>query len=112
MKAKEDHSLAEWLRKKDNVYTSPEIQNEVIKQMGIKLLQNMATEFHFQSYRASPFLTIMADETTDASNQEQVTLFVHWSNDDLYVGTRRFLGLYSVPSIDLDMLVTVIKDVF
>ena len=66
----------------------------------------MATEF-----RSSPFLTIMAYETTDASNQEQVTLFVPWINDDLQV-QEDFVGLYSVPSIDVDMLVTVIKDVF
>ena len=63
MQVKEDHNLAEWLRRKDNVYTSSEIQNEVIRHMGITLLRNMATEF-----RSSPFLTIMADETTDASS--------------------------------------------
>ena len=63
MQVKEDHNLAEWLRRKGNVYTSSEIQNEVIRHMGITLLRNMATEF-----RSSPFLTIMADETTDASS--------------------------------------------
>ena len=66
----------------------------------------MATEFC-----SSPFLTIMADETTDASNQEQVTIFVRWINDDLQV-PEDFVGLYSVPSIDADMLVTVIKKNF
>ena len=106
MKAKEDPNLAEWLRRKENVYTSPEIQNEIIKHMGIKLLRNMVTEF-----RSSPFLTIMADETTDASNQEQVTLFVRWISNDLQV-QEDFVGLYSVPSIDANMLVSVIKDVF
>ena len=78
----------------------------MIKHMGIKLVRNMATEFC-----SSPFLTIMADETTDASNQEQVTPFVCWINDDLQV-QEHFVGLYSVPSIDAYMLVTVIKDVF
>ena len=72
--SKRNPNLAEWLRRNENVYTSPEIQNEIIKHMGIK----MATEF-----RSSPFLTIMADETTDASNQEQVTLFVRWISNDL-----------------------------
>jgi len=71
MKAKEDPNLSEWLKRKKNVYISPGIQNEIIKLMGIKLLQNMASEFC-----TSPFLTIMADETTDVSNQEQVSLFV------------------------------------
>lgn len=70
MKAKEDLNLCEWLKRKENVYTSPEIQNEV---MGIHLLRDMAEEF-----RTSPFLTIMADETMDVSNVEQVTLFIRW----------------------------------
>ncbi len=78
----------------------------MIKVMGIKILQNMALEF-----RTSPFLTIMADETTDASNQEQVTLFVRWVSDDLQVH-EDFFGLYSVPSIDAEILVSVIKDAF
>ena len=47
----------------------------------------MATEF-----RSSPFLTIMADETTDASNQEQVTLFVRWISNGLQV-QENFVGL-------------------
>ncbi len=80
MKAAEDPILSDWLKRKENVYTSPEIQNEKIKLMGIKILQNMALEF-----RTSPFLTIMADETTDASNQEQVTLFVRWFSDYRYM---------------------------
>ncbi len=47
----------------------------------------------------------------DASNVEQVTIFVRWVTDDLQVH-EDFLGLYSVPSIDAAMLVSVIKDVF
>lgn len=64
----------------------------------------MATEF-----RTPPFLTIMADETTDAANCEQVTLSVRWVTDDFQVH-EDFLGLYSVPSIDEEMLFSVIKD--
>lgn len=69
-------------------------------------IQDMAEEF-----RTSPFLTIMADETTDVSNVEQVTLFIRWVTNDLQVH-EDFLGLYSVTSINAAMLVSVIKDVF
>jgi len=54
------------------------LKHKKVELRGIKLLQNMASEFH-----TSPFLTIMALETTDASNQEPVTLFVRWPNDEL-----------------------------
>ncbi len=40
MKAEEDSNLAEWLKRKENVYTSPEIQNEMIKTLGIKVLRD------------------------------------------------------------------------
>ena len=36
MKAADD--LADWLKRKENVYTSPDIQNELLKTMGIQLL--------------------------------------------------------------------------
>ncbi len=67
MKAEEDSNLTEWLKRKENVYTSPDIQNELLKLMGFQVLREIATEL-----QNSPFITVMADETTDASNREQV----------------------------------------
>ena len=60
MKAEVDPILAEWLKQKENVYISPTIQNEMIKLMGLLILRDIAS--------TTPFLTVMADETTDASN--------------------------------------------
>ncbi len=53
MEAVQDVNLKDWLKRKENVYTSPNIQNEVIKLMGLQLLRDMAAQF-----QASPFLTI------------------------------------------------------
>ena len=36
MKAQEDSNLAGWLKRKENVYTSPTIQNELINVWGFK----------------------------------------------------------------------------
>ena len=69
MKAEDDPNLAEWLRRKENVYTSPAIQNEIIKVMGLQVLKR-------SDLQSSSFLTVMADETTDSSNREQVTLIL------------------------------------
>lgn len=68
MKADDDPILAEWLKRKENVYTSPDIQNEILEVVGLQIFRMISKEIH-----SSPFLTIMADETTDISNKEQVT---------------------------------------
>lgn len=44
MKAVDSPNLAEWLKRKENVYTSPDIQNEIIKIMGIQVLQEIIDE--------------------------------------------------------------------
>ena len=53
MKAKEDPNMAEWLKRKENVYTIPEIQNEIIKVMGLQVLRDI--EIFLQIFRALPF---------------------------------------------------------
>ena len=106
MKAETDLNLAEWLQRKQNVYTSPDIQNEVLKLMRLQILREINLKLQY-----SPFLTIMADETTDSSNREQVTLFLRWVTDDLLVH-EEFLGLYTVDSIDAATLTSVIQDLF
>ncbi len=66
MKSEEDSNL----KRKENVYTSPDIQNELLKVMSLQVLRKVATDL-----QDSPFLSVMADETTDSSNREQVTCF-------------------------------------
>ena len=34
LKGSDDSNLADWLNRKENVYTSPDIQNEIIKVLG------------------------------------------------------------------------------
>ncbi len=51
----------------------------------------------------------MIDETTDVTNQEQVTIVIRWINDNFEV-YEEFIGLYAVPCIDAATLFSVIKD--
>lgn len=51
----------------------------------------------------------MIDETTDISNQEQVTIVMQ-RVDDKFEIHEEFIGLYTVPSIDAECLTGVIKD--
>ena len=60
LKARDDTNLADWLKRKENVYTSPDIQNEIIRNLGHHVLQSITKQL-----QSSPFLTVMADETTD-----------------------------------------------
>ena len=106
MKAEKDAILANWLKRKENVYKSPTIQNEIIKLMGLSILRNIVADL-----QKAPFLAIMADETTDTSNREQVTLFLRWVTDTLDVN-EEFLGLYHVDSIEAARIAMVITDVF
>lgn len=52
---------------------------------------------------------VMADETTDSSNQEQVTLIVRRVTEELEVH-EEFLGLYHAASIDAATFTAVTKE--
>ena len=58
----------------------------------------------------SPFCTIMVDETTDASNREQVVICIWWVGEDFKVH-EDFIGLFMVDAIDADTIFAVIMDV-
>ena len=59
--------------------------------MAHQILQTITTDL-----QSSPFLTIMADETTDASNSEQVTIILRRVTESFEVH-EEFIGLYKVP---------------
>ena len=60
--------------------------------MELSILRSKVAEL-----KKTPFLVIMADETTDTSNREQVTFFLRWVTDSLEVHVHEeFLGLYHV----------------
>ena len=65
-----------------------------MKIMDLQVLREIAADL-----LSSPFLTIMVDETTDASNREQVTLVLRHVTEGLRV-YEEFLGLYAVDTIE------------
>ncbi len=72
--------------------------------MALSVIRKVSENLH-----KSPFLSVMIDETTDVTNQEQVTLVIRWINDNFEV-YEEFIGLYAVPCIDAATLFSVIKD--
>ena len=65
----DDDEVHERLQKKVNRYTSPDIQIGLIKIMVLHVLRNISSLF-----QESTFLAVMINETTDITNQEQVTV--------------------------------------
>lgn len=105
LQGEENSEMREWLEKKSNKYTSPEVQNDFIKLMANQVLRNISDKLQSSPY----IITIMIDETTDITNEEQVTIVMRRIDDDFEV-YEEFLGLYVVPSIDAAHLFSIIKD--
>lgn len=99
-----DPSISLWIKKKSDKYTSPQIQNEIIKIMGLTVLREVVS-----SIQAACFYTIMSDEATDCSNKEQVVIVLRWVDENLAVH-EDFIGLYTVDSIESKMLLSIIED--
>ncbi|XP_015752376.1 PREDICTED: uncharacterized protein LOC107332163 [Acropora digitifera] len=98
------HSLLQFRAKTDPVlalhqqnddkrakYTSPRIQNEPIELCGDYIRKSLVKECN-----RAQFYAFLADEATDASTMEQISIcvhFVHWKDDDNTVEVRKeFLG--------------------
>ena len=86
--------LSKWLRNQQ--YLSPEIINELITIMGNDLLRQLLSSIHGATWYA-----ILADETADIANHEQLSVSIHWVGD-AYEINEDFAA---------DTLTTAIKDV-
>ena len=103
--ASDDERLAKWLMKKTDTYTSGDIQNEILSVMANDILRSVAEEV-----KSAKFCTVMADETTDVSNKEQVVMCLRWIDSTL-TAHEDFIGLYEVDSTQVAVLFKVIEDV-
>ena len=71
------------------------MQNEMLKVMTIEVLRYVTASLH-----SSPFYSIMADETTNSSNCEQVAICFRWVDNSLIIAHEEFIGLQQVDRID------------
>ena len=98
LSSNDDKQIKEWVQKKIDKYTSPVIQNELIKIMALKAAETIS-----ENLQATPFYTIMADKTTDCSNKEQFVVCFHWVDSDFEV-YEDFVGLRDVKCIGAETL--------
>ena len=85
-RAEDDPAFAKWLKEKNLSYTSPEIQNEILKDTSLSILRDVVN-----CIKKSNFFSIIVDESSDLSNREQVVFGVHWVNEDLH-SQEDFIG--------------------
>ena len=105
LRGEDDPKFAKWLEKKTDKYVSADMQNELLKVMGLQVLRDIATSLH-----SAEFYSIMVDETTDVSNKEQAVLCFRWVSDDL-IAHEDFVGLYGIENTEAKTLVNMILDV-
>lgn len=73
----DDPQINSFIQQKKDKYCSPQMQNEILKVMTLHVVRQIAT-----SIQQANFFTIMADEVTDCSNKEQVTICFRTVDDD------------------------------
>ena len=93
------------LDKKTDKYTSPIIQNEMLKIMGLRVLRDIA-----DSLQKAKYFSLMADKVTDTSNREQVAICIRWV-DSNFQPHEEFIGLHKANTITAVELVAILKDV-
>lgn len=97
--------FAEWLRKKSGKYTSHAIQDEIIEIIAMKILRKVVKKI-----KDADFYSIMADETADVANIEQLTFVIRIVTEKFEI-KEYFIGLHELENTKSDHLVTVIKNI-
>ena len=104
LRGKDQPLLLKWLERKEDRYTSHDIQNEIIA-----IMANHVSTYLVSEIRGG-FFSIICDEYTDISNKEQLTICIRWVDKELQAH-EDFLEFYNVPDIGTDTIVSAIKDV-
>ena len=101
---KNDPVIIEWIEKESgDKYTSHDIQNKLIKFMAHQLLRDLVEDI------GSKHFSLIADEYTDISNKEQLTICIRWIDE--YLDTHEdVIGFYNIPNISSTIIFLAIKD--
>ena len=80
------------------------IQNELIQAMGDEVLSRIV-----EQVRDARFFSLLIDETSDISRQEQVSFILRYVSKDCDI-QERFIGMVMVSHTDSATLVSTIED--
>ena len=103
VQSEDNKKLATFIEDKN--YQSPDVTNELIILMGNHLLQHL-----LHRIRECQFYSIIADETRDTSNKEQLSISLRWVDSDYNI-FENLVGMIQVTRTDAETLTLAIKDV-
>ncbi len=103
LQARDTPDMETWLRRRD--YISPNIVNELITTMGQSVLRQLLVEI-----RSSLWFAILADEATDVSRNEQMSLSIRWV-DSSFTIHEGVLGLIQLPDTKAVTIIGAIKEI-
>ena len=103
LRCDDDPDLQKWLH--DNKYQSPEIINECMGLLSNELLRNFLKDI-----RDAQIFAVLADETRDISNKEQLSICIRWVDQD-FVIHEDLIGMIHVVHTDAESLYLAIRDV-
>ena len=104
LRTEDNPAHSTWLVKKNNKYAW-QMHNEMLIVMTLEVLRDVVA-----SLQLRPLYSIMADETTDSSNREQVVIFLRWVDNSLKAH-EEFIELQQVDRIDAATITFTTKDV-
>ena len=79
-------------------------QNKILQIMALKVLRGIASNI-----AKSGYYSFMADESTNASNIEQLVICIYWVDKEMRV-CEEYIGLMPVSQTNADTIVICIKD--
>ena len=100
-----DPEMAKWLERKYFTYTFPLVQNEMLEVLSLGIMRQITANI-----QTAGICTIMADETADISNTEQLAVCFHWIDKNMEAH-EDFIGLHPPSRTTADSNIQVLKDV-
>lgn len=107
--ANDNPQIHEWLSKKADKYTTPEIQNKILMLNSHMVLRDIATRIHQAEY-----FMIMAEECVGISNNEQLVVCFRYTLMRLWLCMKSAcMGLYMCDNINIksETIVKILEDV-
>ena len=103
LQSEDNPGMESWLHQRE--YISPDISNELITMMGQFILRSILVNI-----RKALWFSILADEATDISRNEQMSLCIRWV-DESYLIHEDVLGLFQLPNTKSATIFSSIKDI-
>ena len=97
LRGKDQPLLLKWLERKEDRYTSHDIQNEIIAIMANHVIRDLVSELR------GGFFSIICDEYTYINNKQQLTICIRWVDKELEAH-EDFFGFYNVPDIGAETM--------